>query len=283
MIIADAIHYNGVDADKVFLGADLIWEKTLTPPTPVFGPNTLAGKFVDNSTASDWQWWPNGKSGRTGVSISDKVDPKTKEFCFDYETPLTSCKYLFNGNGSYNRYERIDHIPDTSQVTDMSYMFANGSVYLQSIDLSDIDTSQVTNIASMFNNCKALTSLDLSGFDTSKVGIMVATFSGCGRLVLLNLSGFNFDKIYCLLYTFDGTYALTTVIGPIYNVGGLPDLVSSPLTNESAMVFINGLSDYSSISISSSITFRQVTYDTLTPEQIAVATSKGWDVIRGRE
>lgn len=50
-----------------------------------------------------------------------------------------------------------------------------------------------------------------------------------------------------------------------------------PLTNASAMVFINGLAE---VSEAKTITFKSTTYDTLTPEQIAVATSKGWNVVR---
>ena len=37
------------------------------------------------------------------------------------------------------------------------------------IDVSNFDTSQVTTIASMFNNCEGLTKLDLSSFNTSNV------------------------------------------------------------------------------------------------------------------
>lgn len=38
-----------------------------------------------------------------------------------------------------------------------------------SLDLSNFDTSNVTNMNNMFICCKYLTSLDLSNFDTSNV------------------------------------------------------------------------------------------------------------------
>ncbi len=77
---------------------------------------------------------------------------------------------------------------------------------------------------------------------------------------------------------FKGCTSLTTVKGK-NNVFAVDFVLSdSPLTNKSAMVFINGLSDVAS---TKEITFKRTTYDTLTEEQIAMATSKGWSVIRG--
>jgi surface protein len=55
--------------------------------------------------------------------------------------------------------------PDTSAVTNMSYMFC-GCVALTTLDLGNFDTSAVTNMSAMFYNCVALTTLDLGNFDT---------------------------------------------------------------------------------------------------------------------
>lgn len=162
MIIANGIFYDGTEAEKVYLGENLVWEKQTTPPTPTYGSKTFAGKFTDSSTSDNWLWWVNGASGtNNATNIADKVDPTTKEFNFDYNGTLTSCKFMFGGNSSYSKYERIDHIPDTSQVTDMSWMFGNCND-LKSVNLADLYTSQVTNMSYMFNSCLALTSLDLS-------------------------------------------------------------------------------------------------------------------------
>lgn len=324
MIIANAVFYGGTEAEKVYLGENLVWEKSSTPPTPTYGSKTFAGKFLDSSTSSDWRWWVDGKS----TSIADKVNPTTKKFNFDYNGTLTTGKYLFNGNSSYSRFERIDHIPDTSQVTDMSWMFTNnndllelnvsdlntsqatkmdymfsnckkitnldvsnfdtskvtnmaemfyGCAGLTTIDVSNFDTSKVTNMGSMFNCCCALTSLDLSNFDTSKVTYLRQMFSYCNSLTLLNLSGFDLSNNREMVGTFWDCYVLSTVLGPIVGISGNLDLRYSPLTNASAMVFINGLAE---VTEARTITFKASTYDTLTPEQIAVATSKGWNVVR---
>lgn len=69
---------------------------------------------------------------------------------------------------------------NTSKVNDMAYMFS--STNLSSLDLSSFDTSNVTDMTYMFNGCTNLTSLDLSNFDTSKVTFMSYMFSSCNSL-----------------------------------------------------------------------------------------------------
>lgn len=74
--------------------------------------------------------------------------------------------YLFS---SFVRLETIsfNNSFNTSNVTNMSYMFNNCS--LTSIDLSSFDTSKVTNMSDMFFFCEALASLDLRNFDVTNV------------------------------------------------------------------------------------------------------------------
>ena len=69
----------------------------------------------------------------------------------------------------------------------MSDMFDSCSK-LTSLDLSNFNTSNVTNMYGMFHNCTSLVSLDLSNFDTSKVTNMVHMFDGCSKLnrIILN-------------------------------------------------------------------------------------------------
>ena len=75
---------------------------------------------------------------------------------------------------------------------------------------------------------------------------------------------------------FDCT-SLTDIGGGINGIKLDLDLSSSPLTNDSAMVIINGLSDVEETRI---LQLKAETYDSLSEEQIAVATSKGWTVTR---
>ena len=86
---------------------------------------------------------------------------------------------------------------DTSAVTDMMYMFCQCSS-LVSLDLNNFDTSSVTDMGFMFMNCAKLISLNLNNFNTSSIKYMKEMFMYCRSLVSLNLSNFdvNISGIY---------------------------------------------------------------------------------------
>ena len=97
--------------------------------------------------------------------------------------------------GGFNKMTSIDlSALDTSEVTNMKGMFA-GCRSLTNLDVSNFDTSEVTNMSSMFYACSSLTSLDLSNFDTSKVADMSQMFSYCNNLTSLDLSKFDTSKV----------------------------------------------------------------------------------------
>lgn len=195
---------------------------------------------------------------------------------------------------------------NTSKVSDMSNMFKSCS-RLSSLDLSSFNTSNVTTLAGMFESCSSLTSIDLSNFNTSKVETMGSMFKRCSKLTSLDLSNFDtpaggvaIDNMFdtcsllttimfpnnfnisksndysSLVFLFFNCTSLTTVTGTITGIKVRLPLEYSPLTNESAMVFINGLDE---VSKTTTITFKADTYNTLTEEQIAIATSRGWSVV----
>ena len=67
---------------------------------------------------------------------------------------------------------------NTSQVTNMEYMFYNCSS-LKELNLSNFNTSQVTNMEYMFSNCSSLKNLDIHNF-VIKDGVEINyMFSGC--------------------------------------------------------------------------------------------------------
>lgn len=100
----------------------------------------------------------------------------------------TSCIFMFHNCW---RLESLDLSNfDTSQVTEMGGMFF-WCVTLKSLNLSFFNTSKVTSMFNMFRNCYNLTQLDVSNFNTSKVTSMNAMFSGCSKLTSLDLSSFN--------------------------------------------------------------------------------------------
>ena len=82
---------------------------------------------------------------------------------------------------------------DTSNVTDMSYMFYQCSD-LQYLNLSGLDTSKVTDMRCVFWGCKSLTNLDLRGLNMSNVTDMGYMFNECGAKTV-NLSGIDMSNV----------------------------------------------------------------------------------------
>ena len=99
---------------------------------------------------------------------------------------------------------------DTSQVTNMSSMF-RGMSNLTTLNLSNFDTSQVTNMDSMLASVSNLTTIDLSSFDTSKVTDISAMFYDLSNLTTLNLSNFDTSQVTNMQDMFYGMRNLTTI------------------------------------------------------------------------
>ena len=74
--------------------------------------------------------------------------------------------------------------------------------YISIIDLSNFDTSNVTNMGYMFYNCESLTSLNLFNINTTQVKNMAYMFSGCTLLNSIDLSFFNTSNVEDMSYMF---------------------------------------------------------------------------------
>ncbi|EMF0285118.1 BspA family leucine-rich repeat surface protein [Enterococcus hirae] len=99
---------------------------------------------------------------------------------------------------------------DTSNVTNMEYMF-HGMRSVTSLDVSGFDTSNVTNMDAMFYSMSNVTSLDVSGFDTSKVTEMAFMFDSMSRLTSLDLNSFDTSKVTVMDSMFFGMQSLTSL------------------------------------------------------------------------
>uniref|UniRef100_UPI00384F928F BspA family leucine-rich repeat surface protein n=1 Tax=Limosilactobacillus antri TaxID=227943 RepID=UPI00384F928F len=83
---------------------------------------------------------------------------------------------------------------NTDNVTNMSYMFSNDPHLTKIIGLNTLNTSKVTNMAGMLAQNPGLTNVDLSGLDTTKLTDISHLFDGDQNLAKLNLSGWVFQE-----------------------------------------------------------------------------------------
>ena len=146
------------------------------------------------------------KKGTTDTIIASNFDTEIDSI----ETSVGKYAPRFISFHGYKKTDldyEISNI-DTSNVTDMPSMFYDCSK-LTSLDLSNFNTSNVINMNSMFYNCKNLTSLNLSSFNTSSVMYMNYMFNGCSNLTSLDLSNSNTNNVLSMQSMFSNCSNLT--------------------------------------------------------------------------
>ena len=150
----------------------------------------------------------------TPINAIEGIDHKEIQR-INFEGKLTikgSASGLFS---NLPKLEKIDLTNvDTSNVTNMDNLFAFCSGLKEINGLTD--TANVTSMGAMFYGCSSLTNLDLSHFNTSKVTCMISMFNGCSSLTKLDLSNFDARSLYMMGHMFEGDKNLTSL-----NIGTL--------------------------------------------------------------
>ena len=159
------------------------------------------------------------------------LDPTDKTAYYYTETE----KVYLNTNSSemfYSKYneQKIKNILeldlsnfDTSKVTNMRHMF-HGMSNLTSLNLFNFDTSKVTNMSYMFCFMSSLTSLNLSSFNTSKVTDMSDMFGNMSNLTTLDLSNFDTFKVTNMSEMFSDMSNLTALNLFSFNTSKVTDM-----------------------------------------------------------
>jgi len=99
---------------------------------------------------------------------------------------------------------------DTSNVTNMQSMFS-GLERVTTLNISGWDTSNVANMNSMFYNTQSLTDLDLSDWNTSNVTHMSHMFRDAAALQFLDVSAWDTSNVTTMATMFYGAESLITL------------------------------------------------------------------------
>ena len=199
---------------------------------------------------------------------SKKVSPTktiTKE--------VSSMKPFFDAGGkcAYSiatTFEGIIQYSDTSNVTDMSYMFSNCSP-LTTIPL--LDTSNVTDMSCMFRSCYSLTSIPQ--LDTSNVISMYNMFFYCTSLT--SIQQLDTSNVTNMNGMFDYCPKLEEI--HMINMKVSFDIhYSTKFTREALLEIINNCYDLTTLGKTATLTMGSTNLAKLTEEDKAIATAKGW-------
>ena len=167
--------------------------------------NMATFRIFDGTTAEKVRWSPNivhftddflriGELDISNMTLNEstilsesavKINAKNTVF-------VGNCSYMFSNMKSLEEIDLTN--VDTSQVTSMRGMFSDTD-NLTTLDLSSFDTSNVTNMSSMFSGMTSLKKLDLRNFDTSNVTDMQYMFSRMTNLKELDVTSFDTSKV----------------------------------------------------------------------------------------
>ena len=121
----------------------------------------------------------------------------------------TSCYKWFFWCEKLNQVEGIKNL-NTKEVTDMADMFYECRA-LSLLDVSGFNTEKVTDMSGMFYECISLKLLDVAKFNTANVKSMSNMFYRCNNLDLLNVTNFNTANVTNMQGMFYSCPALTTI------------------------------------------------------------------------
>ena len=159
--------------------------------------STSASKVMLGNT----QVWPNKDNNH--LLYGEVVDPSQP-------LPTISLDGTTN-TPTLDASTNMFYLDNWSNAAPTSITFNNKENIKTITKLKGLDTSNVTDMNSMFNGCSSLTTLDLSGLNTSKVTTMQEMFSGCTSLTSLNLSDLNMKKLQYVAHMFYECSSLTDV------------------------------------------------------------------------
>ncbi|HFC9135161.1 TPA: BspA family leucine-rich repeat surface protein [Enterococcus faecium] len=149
---------------------------------------------------TDWTYTEDGTTitltGYTGSS-TDVVIPTAQDFGFDesYTAQISKdvLKSVAGNKTSLSTSDNGNKIVGSSTSLGSCFYY---NTTLTTVDLNNLDTSNVTNMSSMFTGCSKLTSVEgINNWDTSNVTNMSSMFTGCSSLTILDLSSWNCDKV----------------------------------------------------------------------------------------
>jgi len=173
------------------------------------------------------------------------------------ETPINASKFDEEINELVNKNYYID--ATIAENLDTDYLISRLIVRVP-----PIDTSHMTSLKLAFQRCTYLT--EIPELDCGKVNDITSAFANTSRLEKLG-------GLKDIGKAFDPTQSAN------YSKYTVTISYSEELTHESLMNVINGLYDIASLGVQTQkLDLHATNISLLTPEEIAIATAKGWSV-----
>ena len=150
---------------------------------------------------------------------------KTGKYMFEiiFNDNITNCKGLFNECSNIISLDFTNF--NTSNVTDMSFMFSKCHKLKEIKGINKFITNKVTDMNTMFQGCYELEYLDLTNFDTSNVTDMSFMFNKCNKLKeIKGINKFITNKVTNMKVMFQKCYELEYLDLTNFNTSNVTDM-----------------------------------------------------------
>ena len=237
------IHYGGEKAnDEYFLYNHAIFMDSIIRniKTFLYEPNEIFAKFeikedcyeakiinsYENAVREGLKVFNSSLDNNNEDIIKNTIifinDEKLQSFEYIHKFPKKGeyiIKYLFRGllNSTNHMFFKCKNIIElnlshlnTNNVSNMCGMFEKCDA-LKEIDLTNFQTKNVKDMSFMFYECESLTSLNLSHLNTEKVINMDCMFDRCISLKKLDLSNLDATNVTSMISMFWGCKSLTSL------------------------------------------------------------------------
>ena len=183
----DYFSFTSGGGDEYHIGSCIPKSNPVNPTTVTIRVSgSVDGNQVSlGERAFDWSQYGSDYSNLKVNLIFEKTNDK-------YVQMPQNCAWMFIESDKPNKIAKIGldlSGINTSNVTVMGFMFYR-CTELTSLNLSNFNTSNVVSANSWFNGCSGLASLNLSNLDTSNFDNLGHMFFGCSSLTSLDLSNF---------------------------------------------------------------------------------------------
>ena len=207
--------------------------------------------MIDGNTAIEFRY-DNEKAARGGMDIGPFTSEEDRPwhsyaegiYSVIFDESFANCTTITSTACWFSYFTHLDYIGgleylNTSNVTNMNSMFY-ACERLETLDVSGFDTSRATGMSLMFSGCYNLLNLDVSRFNTSNVTTMGGMFADCRSLKTLDVSGFDTSKSTDMGYMFNDCNSLENLDVSGFNTSNIVSM----------MYMFNGCSSLKTLDVS---------------------------------
>ena len=179
--------------------------------------------FEGTTEFSNFVFYPIIITEEGNVNLTISSDDETEFHMLYSGAPVINLSHFWENSRADADLKTLVNFIDTSNVTDMSYMFYNCQ-RLEYVNASIFDTDNVTDMSYMFSYCRDIQNLDLSSWNVSKVENMSHMFSQSNHIVQLDLSNWDTSNVTDMSYMFEDCEILPSIDLSHFNTSNVTDM-----------------------------------------------------------